>query len=217
MSKYFIWTTLNKLEDEELFRKKLESTPNLKFSDKNSEVLELTTNSKKFKIKIRRISLNLKQDDGYEAMRKKLVKILEYAHCNAEKIGNEKGQEHEKEDGAAINSLYSLLTKWHYDEKIDNISILSCASDILYKLLIGHYYVNANKRTALLATIQFLQSFGFFVKFNPLKYSSNDWEPKLIKIIEIHEKETMTETEQLNRIKEWIKRHLLISYKWYNF
>jgi len=94
-----------------LFRKKIESTPNLKFSDKNSEVLELTTNSKKFKIKIRRISLNLKQDDGYEAMRKKLVKILEYAHCNAEKIGNEKGQEHEKEDGAAINSLYSLLTK----------------------------------------------------------------------------------------------------------
>ena len=216
MSKYFMWTTLNRLEDEQLFFEKLKFTPNLKFIDKNNEILEFTpSDSQKYKVKIKKMSLDLKQDDGYDAMRKKLAKILEYAHCNAEKIGNEKGQEHEKEDGAAINSLYSLLTKWHYDE-IDNISILSCASDILYKLLIGHYYVNANKRTALLATIQFLQSFGFFVKFNPLKYSSNDWEPKLIKIIDIHEKESMTEIEQLNEIKEWIKSHLLISYQWYN-
>ncbi|AME13931.1 hypothetical protein MmmBen326_0718 [Mycoplasma mycoides subsp. mycoides] len=118
----------------------------------------------------------------------------------------------EKEKGSLLSGINSTIFKYSY--KSENYDIFDFVTEIFIKVLTGHYFIDGNKRTALMLLIQLLRIFGYYFYFsddiNLFKhYYYEKIEKELANFVQMLQKKKITYKE----IKRWIYSRTIVDFK----
>ncbi len=207
----FTWYCFNK-NDELVYQRIAEQTPNLKVIEEGEEKFIVFINDEKQekrKIKLKINYLDFTNVELLELFSTRLSRIIKKAHHDAIENFSEKGPAEVvlgKSEEAIINSC---LYKWSYNS--ENITILSCAAEFMYRYATEHVYENANKRTSLLFAIYILSYFNLYIKFDSKKYDASDWRLKLIELI-TDKHAGQDDESSINELSLWIEKRVTMNY-----
>ncbi|UWD34849.1 type II toxin-antitoxin system death-on-curing family toxin [Mycoplasma cottewii] len=63
-----------------------------------------------------------------------------------------------------LSGINSTIFKYSYES--DNYDVFDFVTEIFIKVLTGYYFIDGNKRTALMLLIQLLTNFGYYFYFS---------------------------------------------------
>ncbi|EOA07047.1 Hypothetical protein MYEA_5490 [Mycoplasma yeatsii 13926] len=118
----------------------------------------------------------------------------------------------EKQKGSLLSGINSTIFKYSYEsEKYD---VFDFVTEIFIKVLTGHYFIDGNKRTALMLLVQLLKNFGYYFyfsdDFNLFKHSYYQTvEKELANFVQMLQQNKIGHKE----IKDWIYSRITIDLK----
>ncbi|MDP4040818.1 type II toxin-antitoxin system death-on-curing family toxin [Mycoplasma mycoides] len=118
----------------------------------------------------------------------------------------------EKEKGSLLSGINSTIFKYSYQSY--NYDVFDFVTEIFIKVLTGHYFIDGNKRTALMLLIQLLKNFGYYFYFSGdfnLFSHFYYWsiEKELANFVEMLQQNKVSHRE----IKKWIYSRIIIDLK----
>ncbi|WP_265503074.1 type II toxin-antitoxin system death-on-curing family toxin [Mycoplasma mycoides] len=114
----------------------------------------------------------------------------------------------EKEKGSLLSGINSTIFKYSY--KSENYDIFDFVTEVFIKVLTGHYFIDGNKRTALMLLIQLLRIFGYYFYFSDdfnlfSHFYYQPIEKELANFIEMLQQNKISHKE----IKKWIYSRII--------
>ncbi|WFQ90154.1 type II toxin-antitoxin system death-on-curing family toxin [Mycoplasma feriruminatoris] len=121
----------------------------------------------------------------------------------------------EKEIGALKSAVFSIVNKFdYYNEQVD---IFDFVTEILIRILTGHYLIDGNKRTALMVLILTLKQFVYYFYWSSkndiffIQHYEEHIENDLVSFT--HKLQDKFKTEEITlKIKDWIYDRTMINF-----